>query len=149
MTGKHLTDEEIQKYVTSLKTQSSSPFYEHFATCISCKTKADNYVQMITALEAQSIPVFDFDVTELILSQLPVRTKKSKFKMIFAHYDLIALICILIGMAIYFRKSLIALFSGSMIINLLLLTTIVLILCFQIIDMQKKHKKKMDMLEIL
>ena len=147
MTNKHLTDVEIQAYITDLKALKISTHSAHIHNCPACKTKTENYIQIIAGIEQQPLAVFDFNVAELVMTQLPSTNPKSKPMPLITYIDLIAGLFLLVFFILYFRKSLVDIFSGSMILNILLLTTCAVILIFQIIDIQKKYKKNMHILD--
>jgi hypothetical protein len=71
----HLTDTEIQQYV--LQAADSSPAaIEHVRHCESCQARAREYTLLFNAVAEQTRPAFDFDLPEMVMSQL-VKPKAS------------------------------------------------------------------------
>ena len=66
----HLTDDEIQQYVLE-KANGSDTIIEHIQECTHCKERAEEYSLLFRAIQQQEKPVFDFDLADLVLQQLP------------------------------------------------------------------------------
>jgi len=66
---KHLTDIDIQQYVLE-NTGSEKTVVEHIASCDICRSKAENYQLLFDTIQRQAKPVFDFNLSELVLAQL-------------------------------------------------------------------------------
>jgi hypothetical protein len=147
MLTKHLTDDEIQLY--AMNDQGCGiKIIEHVKLCSQCKAKVEAYQLLFTGIKHQPEPSFNFDLSALVLAQLPSsRAIRSGNNL--AVYLFILIGIILMGSVFYiFRDYMITLFSGiaSLVIYLILSTvlTILVALCF---GMYKNYQKKMEALD--
>lgn len=79
MTGKHVSEEEIQLYVLDL-TQVSPTVKQHLGQCDYCKARVKEYELLFTGIRSLEKPSFDFDVAAMILPQLEEKKKASWYK---------------------------------------------------------------------
>lgn len=79
MTGKHVSEEEIQLYVLDL-TQMSPPAKQHLEQCAHCKARVKEYELLFTGISSLEKPSFDFDVAAMVLPQLEEKKKASWYK---------------------------------------------------------------------
>src|SRR6187402_2659334 len=70
MVIKHLTDNEVQQYVVD-KQCCEARIVEHFHLCGECRSKVEVYQLLITGIKQQPQPAFDFDLSKMVLQQLP------------------------------------------------------------------------------
>jgi hypothetical protein len=70
MSMNHLTDRAIQQYVLQ-KAACDADLIEHIRQCEACRQKAQVYGVLFNGISEQEKPVFDFDLSALVLSQLP------------------------------------------------------------------------------
>jgi predicted lipid-binding transport protein (Tim44 family) len=147
MITKHLTDEEIQLF--ALDKASSEPVIpEHLLLCEECKAKVAAYQSLFTAIKEQQQPAFDFNLSELILLQLPQPKPKPLPENFFVF--LLAFMAILLtGVFAYiFRGYLLSLFAGIKdLLIYLIATTVITVLIVLVIDMYKNYQKKMSSLD--
>ena len=143
MKNKHLSEIEIQQYVLS-KEDCDTNIIEHINHCQKCKAEVEIYELLFAAIKKEPNPVFEFDIANLVMQQLP---EKQNFS--FVKY----LIAILSGISIIFSLILIyltnkyfpTLFNGISSIQFsLIAVTILLISFFIYIDMNKNYKDQMD-----
>ncbi|TDO23916.1 hypothetical protein [Pedobacter duraquae] len=66
----HLSEQEIQRFAElgSNNTELNS----HVAECQDCQLSVENYQSMFKAIEEAEVPIFDFDLADLVLAQLPL-----------------------------------------------------------------------------
>jgi len=146
MTTKHLSEIETQQYALG-KENCNTHLIEHIQSCETCRVKADNYQLIFTEIKVQPKPVFDFNLTDLVMNQLPLRKQKTSFENIALYIT--AFVSILIaGFAIYFYKSFLstALTGITPIAVYLIITTLASLLIFLGIDMFAKYNKQMKIL---
>ena len=147
MLTKHLTDDEIQMY--ALDDQGCEiKIIEHIKLCSQCKAWAEAYQLLFTGIKQQPEPSFNFDLSALVLAQLPSSGAVPSRNNL-AVYLFIFIGIVLMGTLFYiFRDYTITLFAGiaSLVIYLILITvlTILAALCF---DMYKNYQKKMAALD--
>lgn len=144
---KHLTDDEIQLY--ALDDQACGiKIIEHVKSCSQCKARVEAYQLLFTRIKQQPEPSFNFDLSALVLAQLP-SSRAVRWESNLAFYLFIFSGIVLMGSVFYiFRGYMITFFAGiaSLAIYLILSTvlTILIALCF---DMYRNHQKKMTSLD--
>ncbi len=147
MITKHLTDEEIQQYAFD-RSSIENRITGHIHQCEDCKARAENYRLLFTGIKEQPQPSFDFDLAELVLSQLP----QPKSKALPGNFFVYLLVFVAISMAgilcYVFREYLFSLFAGiTPFLILLIGTTGIIVLIALSADMYKTYKKKMNTLD--
>jgi len=146
MTTKHLSEEELQQYSID-KSSCDIEASSHIQSCASCKANVEAYRQLFTVIHDQPKQVFGFDLSNLVLKQLPESKSKFSVNSVFVFLTVLAA-AFSISIPVYlFRKYLSALFEGalSMTIYLIVITAIV-ILVFQSMEMYRKYQKQMSIL---
>jgi len=147
MIARHLTDHEIQLYALGM-TADKLMIVEHIGLCEECQTKVDIFQLMITGIQQQQTPAFDFNLSESVLAQLPPPKKKLSI------YNVINYLLVLIGIlttaaAVYiFRTYISGIFAGitSLVMYLILITVISLLSALSG-EMYITYKKKMATLD--
>ena len=147
MVIKHLTDDEVQQYVVE-KQHCEVKIVEHINSCEVCSAKVEVYQLMIKGIKQQSQPAFDFDLSKIVLQKLP-----SSKTSIANDYALIWIFSFMgiafLGGTIYFFQSYFDLFEGIKIIFIyLIIITAVSVLAYLFIDMYKKYKHGMKVLDL-
>lgn len=146
MTNKHLNDADIQQYVLQ-KTNCDVEIIEHIQHCINCKIKVEQYRLLFDGIKEQEKSIFDFNLAELVIEQLPKRQQKSSNEKSFFYF--IIFIAILSACIVFylFGNNLLNLFWGiTPILIGLIITTITSLLVFLCIDMYKKYQTRMQAL---
>ncbi len=146
MTMKHLSEEEIQQYSID-KSSCDTALAVHLQSCASCQAHVEAYRQLFTAIQDQPKPVFDFDLSNLVLQQLP------KAKPGFSLNNFFILLIIFgalsaVGVPLYlFRKYLSSIFSGALSMTMyLIIISAIIILIFQSMEMYRNYQKQMSIL---
>jgi len=145
MTMIHATDNEIQEY--SLNNISNATAAEHIKNCSQCSEKAAQYKLMLGAIEQQDAPVFDFNVTQLVMQQLAVKTAKQSIDNYFIYCGTGAAACMLAILFYVIKTYLPNVLDGltPLLICLIVITALGISL-FVAMDMYSKFKAKMDAL---
>lgn len=147
MTNEHLNDAEIQQYALQ-KIDCDIYITEHIRHCANCQVKAQQYALLFEGIKQQEKPVFDFNLADLVIAQLPETQHKVSYGNAFFYF----IICIAIfsGCTIFYfwGINLLSLFSGiTPILSYLLITTVTGLLVFLCIDMYRKYLTKMKTLK--
>lgn len=143
MTPRHLNDNEIQAY--SLNTVTDTTISKHIAECKTCRLKVAQYKAMFSAMKEEPYPAFEFNLTNLVMAQLPVTKPSYSFGNFFM-YLLLTMLVIIISILLYPIKD----FFIANIINVTssLLTIIscaaLLLSGFFYVEMYKKFKAKIN-----
>jgi hypothetical protein len=146
MVTKHLTDDEVQQYAVD-KSNCEKRISEHIHVCEECRSKVEIYQLLITGIKQQPQPAFDFDLSKMVLQQLP-----SSKTSIANNNALIWIFCFMglafLGGSIYLFISYFDLFEGIKTIFIYLIAiTAITVLVYLIIDMYKKYQKEMKVLD--
>ena len=147
MVTKHLTDDEVQQYVVD-KHGSEKRIAEHVHVCQECKSKVEVYQLLITEIKQQLQPVFDFDLSKMVLQQLPSsKTSIANDNALFWIFGFMGIA--FLGGAIYFFQRYFDLFESMRTIFIyLIVITAVTVLAYLFIDMYKKYKHGMKVLDL-
>src|SRR4026208_1222113 len=81
MVTKHLTDDEVQQYVVD-RQHCEMKIAEHIHICGECKLKAEIYQSLVTGIKQQSQPNFNFDLSALVVQQLPSAKEKASDRLL-------------------------------------------------------------------
>jgi len=147
MVIKHLTDDEVQQYVVE-KQHCEVKVVEHIHFCEVCRAKVEVYQLMIKEIKQQPQPAFDFDLAKMVMQQLPQAKKKvSNDKLLIWLFVSIGII--FIAGALYFFQSYFELFEGLKTIFIYLIgITAVTVLVYLFIDMYKKYRHGLKVLDL-
>ena len=146
MVIKHLTDDEVQQYVVD-RQYCEVKIVEHIQFCEVCSAKVEVYQLMIKGIKQQPQPAFDFNLSELVVQQLPSPKEKTSDRFL-----LWVLLFIGIGFVgtifYYFEGSFVYLFSGiAAIFIYLIIITALTIITGLFIAMYKKYDNEMKLLD--
>ena len=147
MVTKHLTDDEVQQYVVD-KPGCEKRIAEHIHLCEECRSKVEVYQLLITGIKQQSQPAFDFDLSKMVLQQLPSpKTTIANDKALILIFGFMGIA--FLGGAIYLFQSYFDLFESMRTIFIyLIVITAVTVLAYLFIDMYKKYKHGMKVLDL-
>jgi len=144
MAGKHLSEIDIQQIVLD-KEKCSVRVRDHYNLCDECQTEAVQYSLLFAAIKQQESPVFDFDLSEVILKELPVPQPSGRMDKYFVFAILVAAICLAAGTFYFFRIYISGIFTNfSSTSAYFILTTVVsaaIILCDDIVSRFNKLSK--------
>lgn len=147
MVLKHLTDDEVQQYAVD-KSNCEKRIAEHIHLCEECRSKVEVYQLLITGIKQQPQSTFDFDLSKMVLQQLPsTKTTIANDKALIWIFGLMGIA--FLGGAIYVFQRYFDLFEGikTMFIYLIVITAIT-VLVYLLIDMYKKYQKEMKVLDL-
>lgn len=146
MVLKHLTDDEVQHYAVD-KPTCEKRIDAHIHLCEECRSKVEVYQLLITGIKQQSQPAFDFNLSELVVQQLPSQKEKTSDRLL-----LWVLLFIGIGFIgaifYYFQGSFLYLFKGiAAIFIYLIIITALTVITGLFIAMYKKYDSEMKLLD--
>ena len=146
MVTKHLTDDEVQLYAVD-KPNCEKRIAEHIQLCEECRSKAKVYQLLIIGIRQQPQPAFNFNLSELVVQQLPLSKEKRSD-------GLLLWILLFIGIGsmgailYYFEISFVYLFRGiAAIFIYLIIITALTVITGLFIAMYKKYNSEMKLLE--
>ena len=147
MVTKHLTDDEVQQFVID-KPNCEKRITEHIHLCEECRSKVEVYQLLITGIKQQPQPAFDFDLSKMVLQQLPSsKTSIANDNALIWIFGFMGIA--FLGGAIYLFQSYFDLFEGIKTIFIYLIAiTAITVLVYLIIEMYKKYQKEMKVLDL-
>jgi len=148
MNTQHLTEEEIQQHVLD-NSGSYNKAAEHINSCGECREKVETYRLLFQGIQQQHQPAFDFDLTELVMAQLPSAAPKAAKENLLIYFFVIAAIAVT-SLATYFFRGYVALLFRTIapVLAYLLITAFITLSILLILDMYKTHKKKIHALDV-
>ena len=146
MVTKHLTDDEVQQYVVD-RQHCEMKIVEHIHICGECKLKAEIYESLVTGIKQQPQPAFNFDLSELVVQQLPSVKQKTNDRLLLWVLLFIG-IGFMGGVFYYFEGSFVYLFRGiAAIFIYLIIITALTVITGLFIDMYKRYNSEMKLLD--
>jgi len=146
MVIKHLSDDEVQHYAVD-KPNCEKRIAEHIHLCEECRSKVEVYQLLITGIRQQPQPAFNFNLSELVVQQLPAPKEKTSD-------SLLLWVLLFIGIGFigaifyYFEGSFDYLFRGiAAIFIYLIIITALTIITGLFIAMYKKYDSEMKLLD--
>lgn len=146
MINTHVNDAEIQQYVLQ-RTDCDVDVIDHILHCTHCKIKAEQYSLLFEGIKQQEKPVFDFNLADLVIEQLPPSQPKISYENSSFYF---------IGFIAFFFISILLYFFGNNLLKLflrvtpiiisLIITTLTSLLVFLCIDMYRKYNTQMKAL---
>ena len=147
MVIKHLTDDEVQQYAVDTQ-HCEAEIVEHIHSCAVCSAKVEVYQLMIKGIKQQPQPAFDFDLSKMVLQQLPSPVTKVSNDKLFV-WLFVSTGIIFIGGSLYFFQSYFDLFESMRTISIYLIAiTAITILAYLFIDMYNKYRQGMKVLDL-
>lgn len=140
----HLTDEEIQQYALDAK-NCPKVWIEHIQYCPHCQQQAQAYQLLFEGIETQEKEVFDFDLTAMVMEQLP-QPKPAQDKPFV--YTIAAVVAVMMGIIGYiFGNSLLSLFTylQPILVGLVIISSFG-VMVFLGMDMYQRYKAQMKTL---
>ena len=148
MKALHLTDEEIQEYALDTSAVDMAT-REHVSTCGECKARVSDYQLLFAGIKQQSQPVFDFDLAELVIAQLPSLKPVAASGNSLIYVFVLAAIAIAGAAIYYFRTNIASLFTSiTPLLFYLTATTIITLAVILSMDMYRNYHRKMRALDI-
>ena len=140
MTTTHLTDAELQLYVAE-PGAINEQLKTHVQACANCHAKATNYQLLFHSIQIEAKPRFDFDLTALVLQQLP--EPKPAFTWAAILVSGISILLIALSLVFFWPSMTIVIGNASNVALITAVTAAFVILIFQAFEMFKNHKRQM------
>jgi hypothetical protein len=142
----HPSEKELQLYALD-KSDCNPSILTHIESCADCIAEVSIYRLLFSEIKQQRKPEFDFDLSALVLSQLPRSQSSLSTDNIIVGF-LVVFICFCIGIpAFMFRKIILNIFLDIppfFIYPIIISTTLILII--KILSLYKKYLKQMRLL---
>ena len=146
MVTKHLTDDEVQQYAVD-KPNCERRIAEHIHLCEECRSKVEVYQLLITGIRQQPQPAFSFNLSELVVQELPSPKERTSDRLLL--WVLLFIGIGFMGAALYyFEVSFVYLFRGiAAIFIYLIIITALTVITGLFIAMYKKYDNEMKLLD--
>jgi hypothetical protein len=146
MINKHLNDDEIQQYVLQ-KANCDVDVLKHIEDCETCKIKAEQYNLLFEGIKEQEQPVFDCNIADLVIAQLPQSEEKASTDKLFFYWIIFICVVFLSIVSYLFKDSLSRFFKGiTPIVAALTITTVTCLFVILCVDMYRKYQAQMKAL---
>jgi hypothetical protein len=140
----HVGDEAIQQYVLD-EAGCDISVINHINTCSNCMAKAETYRLLFTEIQEQPKPVFDFDATQLVLSQLPQVKPAFEWSGLEQYLVLSIIATVVIATLFIFRQYLLTMLSGmSSYIVYTIIATMATVITYKVYEMYKKYQAQLN-----
>jgi hypothetical protein len=148
MNNRHLTDIDIQQFLFQ-ESGSDPEISRHIQQCGECRIKADQYRQIFETAVKEKKPVFEFELTELVMKKLPANKPEiSLSKSVIYSILFIALPVAGVLIYLFYTRLSFLLIGISPIFVYLIATVMISLFLFQSIDNYIQYKKQIKALEI-
>jgi Na+/glutamate symporter len=146
MNDSHPSEQEIHEFVFE-KSLAAPSVVAHIESCALCLIEVKNYQLLISELKQQTAPAFDFDLSALVIPQLPKESPLLKTDRFIAGF-LVFFICCFIGVpVVLFRQYILNMFSGiSPFFVYAMIGSAMVILIYKTLEMYRKYQKQMRLL---
>ena len=147
MTNTHPNENEIQNYI--LDDSSNSELFEHMLHCKNCSSKADQYKQLFAAIHRQEAAAFEFNLTKMVMEQLPLTSSKFSFDKYFNHIIAAVVFIVCLGLLYFINPLLTNMLSNvTPILTGLIATVVACISAGSFLDMFRKHNEQMGVVNL-
>ena len=146
MRDQHPTEKEIMQFV--LDQENREPDVgEHINVCEKCRTKAETYQITFEGMNNLPTPAFDFDLSVLVMERIEV--KKAGYSVTdILIYSISAIAAI--SLIFIFIRYVAPIFSQFTVMGTgLVIVTALMISVFLLFESYKKHRRQMNMLDLL
>jgi hypothetical protein len=134
----HLSEDEIQQYALAEHSRSAQSI-RHMEQCQQCRNAALTYQLLFNELKQQHAPVFDFDLADQVLGQLPAPKTKPVFSL-YLLFAVLAFVALAAGLTAYLSAGI------SSLLNWLIIITFGMLAAGLLADQFASYKKKMQTL---
>ena len=149
MIGKHASENEIQQYVLD-QLGSDVCIVNHMHSCKICAARAESYRILVSGIQNQQKPVFDFDIADLVLPQLTKPKRTLSWDIVVVYLLVFAGLVMILSSVILFSSYLSELYSGYSSLFIYLFGTITFILLgFQGLELYRKYHRQLEALNIV
>jgi hypothetical protein len=143
MTTAHLTETAIQLYAAEPDAISKEQM-AHVLDCHFCQAKAANYTLLFNSIHDMPKPAFDFDLSALVIEQLPVL--KAVFPWTAILISIVSALVVAVSAMLFWASIMAVIKSVSIVLLAATITGAVVIMVFQAFEMLKAHYRQMNAL---
>ena len=143
---RHLSEADVQEHLFGASDKRKA-YDEHLQACEGCRAKVEFYRQMVVDIKGQPKAEFDFDLSDLVLSKIAASQPAQTYGYLFWLFVILSL-CSVVIVGFFFGNYITSLLLDvhGMAVPLILITA-GLLLFFQSIEILKKHKAQMKLMD--
>ncbi len=142
----HPSEKEIQQFAID-ESECSLETISHMRACAECMTEVFNYRMMFSEIRDQTQPGFDFDLSALVISQLPAAKTRLSPDQFISGFLIFFISCFVTMPVILFNRYILNMFSGiSPFFIYLIIGSATVIVIYKTLMMYKQYQKQMQLL---
>jgi hypothetical protein len=146
MKTNHLLESEIQQYSLD-RLNCKKQIIDHIQSCETCREKAEAYTVIFSTIKDQPEPAFDFDLTEMVMQQLPqAKPKVIVDKTMIFVLSFITIIAVGFTVAFFWSYFSELMTKITPMLIYLVITCVVSLMLFLGIDLYKDYNRKLKIL---
>lgn len=144
----HPSEAELQQFALD-EGSTVKEVSQHIRNCPECEVQVASYRMAFTGVGSQERPVFDFDVSELVLAQIEP-SKNRSYEGLFSAAVVLVIMSLCGALWYWTGWSFSELFQGlSKLVMYLVVFVSVIFLFFQSMDLYKSYRRKMRVLDVI
>jgi hypothetical protein len=142
----HPSEKEIQQFAIDQRDCKADTII-HMKSCAECMMEVANYRMVFTEIKQQPTPVFDFDLSALVLPQLSTAKARLSPDQFVSGFLVFFISCFVTVPVILFNKYILNMFSGiSPFFIYSIIGSATVIVIYKTLVMYKKYQKQMQLL---
>ena len=140
MERNHLTDEQIQTYLT--KEIQDDAMVSHLNSCSTCRENLNEYLRIVEGAQQMTAESFTFDVTELVMTKIVQYESRKNTLQNWIFWGILSLLVILtVILCLPYLSNVLAIFSSNSTWTTVFATgTGILLFSVILIDVLRQHK---------
>jgi hypothetical protein len=142
----HPSEKEIQQFAID-KSGCNTTTIAHMESCVECMTEVSNYQLLFTEIRQQNKPAFDFDLSTLVLPQLPIAKSRLSPDQFISGFLIFFISCFIGVPVCLFNKYILNMFSDiSPFFIYAIIGSATIIVIYKTLSMYRKYQKQMQLL---
>ena len=142
----HPSEKEIQQFAID-KSDCNTAAVVHIESCAECMAEVSNYELLFTEIRQQNKPVFDFDLSALVIPQLPTAKSRLSPDQFISGFLIFFISCFVGVPLVLFNKYILNMFSDiSPFFIYAIIGSATVIVIYKTLSMYKKYQKQMQLL---
>lgn len=142
----HPSEKEIQQFAID-QTVCDTATIIHIGACMECKAEVSNYRLVFSEIKQQSKPSFDFDLSALVLPQLPVAKTRLSPDQFISGFLIFFISCFVAIPVCLFNKYILNMFGDiSPFFIYAIIGSATVIVIYKTLMLYRKYQKQMQLL---
>jgi hypothetical protein len=142
----HPSEKEIQQFAID-KSGCDVTVISHIESCVECTSEVSGYRLLFTEIKHQNNPAFDFDLSALVISQLPTATKRLSADEFISGFLIFFISCFVAIPVCLFNKYILNMFGDiSPFFIYAIIGSATVIVIYKTLALYRKYQKQMQLL---